>query len=112
MEVGTQTALKRATLEDLARVPGKAELIAGRIDLLMPTGHRPNRIAGEISFSLEIQTRATGRGVAYTDNMGFAVPELSSGRESFSPDVSYHDGPLPPNDMDFVAGPPTLAVEV
>ncbi len=44
--------------------------------------------------------------------MGFAVPELSSGRESFSPDAAYYDGPLPDNDMDFIAGPPTLAVEV
>ena len=50
--------------------------------------------------------------MAYTDNMGFAVPELSSGRESFSPDVSYYLGPLPSNPMWFVQGPPTFAVEV
>jgi Uma2 family endonuclease len=93
-------------------VPGKAELIAGKIVHFMPTGHRPNRVAAVIFVSLEIQTRIAGRGVAYTDNLGFAVPELTSGRESFSPDVSYYDGPLPPDDMDFVAGPPTFAVEV
>ena len=101
-----------ATLDDLYRVEGKAELIAGRIVHLMPTGHRPNQIAGEIFVSLKIHSQATGRGVAYTDNMGFAVPELSSGRESFSPDASYYEGPIPTNDMNFVAGPPTLAVEV
>ena len=56
--------------------------------------------------------RSTGRGDAYTDSMGFAVPELPSGRESFSPDAAYYDGPLPADDMDFVPGPPTLAVEV
>ena len=46
--------------------------------------------------------------MAYTDNMGFAVPELSSGRQSFSPDVSYYLGPLPFNPMRFVEGPPTF----
>jgi Uma2 family endonuclease len=101
-----------ATFDDLARFEGKAELIAGRIVPLMPTGHRPNSIAGEIFVSLKNHTRATGQGVAYTDNMGFAVPELPSGRESFSPDASYYDGPLPVDDMDFIEGPPTFAVEV
>ena len=43
---------------------------------------------------------------------GFAVPELPSGRESFSPDASYYDGPLPADDMDYVQGAPTFAVEV
>jgi len=84
-----------ATLGDLARVEGKAELIAG-----------------EIFLSLKAHTRATGRGVAYTDNIGFAVPELASGRESFSPDASYYVGPLPGDDMDFIPGPPTFAAEV
>ncbi|MEO6808645.1 MAG: Uma2 family endonuclease [Isosphaeraceae bacterium] len=112
MGAWTPTAAGRATLADLARTPGKAELIDGRIVPLMPTGHRPNWIAGEIFFSLKNHTRATGRGVAYTDNMGFAVTRLASGRESFSPDVSYYDGPLPADDMDFVAGSPTFAVEV
>lgn len=54
----------------------------------------------------------TGQGTAYTDNMGFVVPELSSGRESFSPDASFSSHPPPPDDMDFVHGPPTFAVEV
>jgi len=78
----------------------------------MPTGHRPNRVAARIFRSLDDYAEAIGRGVAYTDNMGFVVPELSSGRQSFSPDASYYLGRLPSDDMDFVAGPPTLAVEV
>ncbi len=101
-----------ATLDDLHRFEGKAELIAGRIVPLMPTGHRPNAIAGEIFISLRMHARASGQGVAHTDNMGFAVPELPSGRESFSPDASYHLGPLPADEMDFVEGSPTFAVEV
>jgi Uma2 family endonuclease len=103
---------KKATLADLARVPGKAELIGGRIVHFMPTGYRPNRIAGLIFVSLETHTHATGRGESFTDNVGFAVPELPSGRESFSPDVSYYEGPPPSDEMDFVPGPPTFAVEV
>jgi Uma2 family endonuclease len=101
-----------ATLDDLRRVTEKAELIAGRIVYFMPTGHKPNRVAARIYRSLDDHAAATAHGVAYTDNMGFAVPELSSGRQSFSPDVSYYDGPLPHDEMDFVDGPPTLAVEV
>ena len=102
----------KATLDDLHRVEGKAELISGRIVHLIPTGYKPNRVAGVIYRSLDDHAMAAGRGVAFTDNMGFAVPELSSGRQSFSPDSSYYIGPLPQDDMDFVEGPPTLAVEV
>jgi Uma2 family endonuclease len=102
----------KATLDDLYRVEGKAELISGRIVHLMPTGFKPNRVAGLIYRSLDDHTETTGLGFAFTDNMGFAVPELSSGRQSFSPDTSYYIGPLPKDDMDFVEGPPTLAVEV
>jgi Uma2 family endonuclease len=101
-----------ATLEDLYRHDGQAELIAGRIVPLRPTGYRPNWIAAEIFVSLRAHARATGRGVAFTNNIGFAVPELSSGRETFSPDASYDNGPLPANEMNFVPGTPTFAVEV
>jgi Uma2 family endonuclease len=101
-----------ATPEDLRRVGGKAELIAGRIVHLMPTGFRPGQIGGRIYRSLDDHVERTGRGVALPDNVGFVVPELSSGRQSFSPGVSYFLGPLPSDDMDFLAEPPTLAVEV
>ncbi len=112
MSVMPSTTFRRATLEDLAKVPGKAELIGGRIVEFMATGYRPSLIAGEIFTGLRSHSHSTGRGVALTDNIGFAVPELPSGRESFSPDASYYDGPLPSDEMDFVPGPPTLAVEV
>jgi Uma2 family endonuclease len=78
----------------------------------MPTGRRPNRVAGRIYRSLDDHAQATGVGEAYTDNMGFAVPILPSGRESFSPDASYYVGPFPANEMRFLEGPPTFAVEV
>ena len=102
----------RATLADLARTPGKAELIGGRIVPLMPTGLRPNIVAGRIFRRLADHVDGSGRGVALTDNMGFAIPTLPSGRESFAPDVSYFGGPFSTGDMRFIQGPPTLAVEV
>ena len=101
-----------ATLGELYRVEGKAELIGGRIVPIMPTGRRPNLVAGRIYRSLAVYVDVLGRGEVYTDNIGFTVPELSSGRQSFSPDVSYYLGPLPSNAMRFVEGPPTFAVEV
>ena len=102
----------RASVDDLYAHKDKAELIGGRIVPLMATGRKPNRVAGRIFKSLDDHAEATGRGEAYTDNMGFIVPELNSGRESFSPDASYYDGPFPANEMRFIAGPPTFAVEV
>lgn len=109
MSSRTQVA---ATIDDLARVKDKAELIAGRIVYLMPTGRKPNRVAFKIARNLDDFAEATGNGEAYTDNIGFAVPTLSSGRESFSPDASFFRGPFPVDEMRFLEGPPTFAIEV
>ena len=109
MSSSTQTA---ATLDDLYRFDGKAELIDGRILPLMATGRRPSRVASRIFRSLDDYAQAIGRGEAYNDNTGFAIPILNSGRESFSPDASYFLGPFPANEMRFLVGPPVFAVEV
>jgi Uma2 family endonuclease len=101
-----------ATVDDLYRVEGKAELINGRIVPLMATGRKPNRVAFRIARSLDDHAEATGQGEAYTHNMGFTVTPLTSGRESFSPDASYFLGPFPGNVMRFLVGAPVLAVEV
>src|SRR6266478_3558112 len=103
---------RRATLADLYNEPGKAELIGGRIVKFMATGYKPNRVAFRICRSLDDYARQTGVGEAFTDNMGFAVKELTSGRESFSPDAAYYKGELPKNPMWFIEGSPTFAVEV
>jgi Uma2 family endonuclease len=102
----------RATLDDLYREEGKAELIGGRIVRYMASGDLPTDVANNIFVSLRLHVRATRRGVAKADGVGYAVPELPSGRESFSPDASYYDGPRPANRMRFIEGPPTFAVEV
>jgi Uma2 family endonuclease len=101
----------RATLDDLYRTEGKAELIAGRIEQ-MASGHLPGVVAENIFVDLRAFTKTTGKGKAHADGVGYTVPELPSGRESFSPDASYYDGPLPTNVMRFIEGPPTCAIEV
>lgn len=102
-----------ATLDDLARVDGKAELIAGRIVPLMSTGRVPSRIAKRVLRSLDDYERQRQIGESFGDNVGYAIrPPLPSGRESFSPDVSYYIGSSPYDDAGFIDDPPTLAVEV
>jgi Uma2 family endonuclease len=104
-------AVTRATLADLARVKGKAELIAGVVVPQMPTGHRPGLVAGRIFRRLADYADTAG-GFAYGDNVGFAVAPLSTDRESFSPDAAYYTGAPPADEMRFVPGAPTFAVEV
>jgi Uma2 family endonuclease len=102
-----------ATLDDLYKVEGKAELVGGRIIHYVASGHEPSIIALELAIRLREYAKLTGIGVAYGDGIGFAmVPPLSSSRQSFSPDASYYTGPLPKNRMRFVEGAPVFAIEV
>jgi Uma2 family endonuclease len=103
--VSTKT---RATIEDLYRVEGKAELVNGEIVRRPPTGDDPGRASLEIAMRLHTHTRQTGRGRAYADGVGFHV-NLPH-RESFSPDAAYHVGP--PMGMRFPEGAPVFAVEI
>lgn len=105
-------AAVRATFADLAKVDGKAELIDGRMVAIMPAGYRPGIIAQRLLRRLAEHADLLGQGVAFGDNIGFAVPELSTGRESFSPDAAYYTGPPPADAMRFVPNPPDFAVEV
>ena len=102
----------RATLEDLCEIEGQAELIAGKIVCHAANGWKPGRIAFAIARHLDDYAETAGQGEAYTGTIVFAVPRLSSGRESFSPDASYYRGPFGANDMRFIEGPPTFAAEV
>ena len=105
------TTTTRATVDDLLRVDGKAELIDGRVIKSRPTGRRPNRVAGNSYLSLRAVEDTVG-GEAYTANVGYVVPRLASGRVSFSPDASFFGGPFSETPMRFLQGPPLLAVEV
>jgi len=101
-----------ATLDDLYPVDGKAELIGGRIVRSMPSGDAPSSAAFEIAVSLRDHAKRTNSGSAY-DGVGYALRRpLPNGRQSFSPDASYHTGPRPRNRMRLIDGPPVFAVEV
>ena len=103
---------QRATLNDLIKVKGKSELIGGRIVTYMASGFLPGMIAVNILIALRAYVRAQGLGHVTADNVGYAVDELHSGRESFCPDVGFFTGPPPANAMRFVDGSPAFAVEV
>lgn len=98
----------RATIEDLYKVEGKAELVNGEIVCMSPTGGRPGIAGGEIFASLREYARRTGQGRAFPDGVGFQV-HLPH-RESFSPDAAWYVGPAP--DMRFPQGAPVFAVEI
>jgi Uma2 family endonuclease len=98
----------RATIEDLYKVEGKAELVNGEIVYIAPTGHRPGRAGGKIYRRLADHEDRVGGGIAFPDNVGFRV-NLPH-RESFSPDVAWYTGPE--TGMRFCEGAPILAVEV
>jgi Uma2 family endonuclease len=97
-----------ATIEDLYKVDGKAELVNGEIVHMSPTGGKPSLAAREIAFSLRDYERRTKSGYAVTDNAAFRV-NLPN-RKSFSPDAAFYTGGEPT--MKFFEGAPVFAVEV
>ncbi|HYP39464.1 MAG TPA: Uma2 family endonuclease [Chloroflexia bacterium] len=100
-----------ATIEDLYRVPGKAELVNGEIVLMSPTGDTPSRAGLRISRSLLDYEDRTQLGRAYPDNSAFVV-DLPH-RKSFSPDAAFYTGEVPKGvNMKFVVGAPIFAAEV
>ena len=102
-----------ATLDDLMKVDGKAELIGGRIVPIMPSGFLPGRVARRITRSLEDYVAAGRTGEPVADNVGYGFDSaLPSGRQSLSPDASLYVGPLPSNLMKFIKGHPLFAAEV
>jgi Uma2 family endonuclease len=103
--VNTKTG---ATIEDLYKVEGKAELVHGEIVEMPPAGDEPNRAGFNVAISLHEYEKRTGSGRVYTDGAGFHV-NLPH-REAFSPDAAYHIGPR--TGMRFLEGAPIFAVEI
>jgi Uma2 family endonuclease len=96
-----------ATIEDLYKVEGKAELVNGEIVHMSPTGLLPHFAARQITRSLALYEEATGTGYAIGGNTAFVV-NLPH-RKSFSPDAAFYAGKLT---MKFGEGAPIFAVEV
>lgn len=97
-----------ATIEDLYKVDGKAELVNGEIVHMSPTGSRPGYAGDEIFVSLHEYSKRTKTGRAVGDNKAFRV-ELPH-RKSFSPDAAFHVGA--DTGMKFYDIAPVFAVEV
>jgi Uma2 family endonuclease len=97
-----------ATIEDLYKVEGKAELVNGEIVEMPLTGYLPHYAAMEIMISLRSYAKRAGTGYAIGDNVGFIV-NLPH-RKSFCPDAAFYIGSNP--GMKFFDGAPVFAVEV
>src|SRR6266568_2404767 len=97
-----------ATIEDLYRVPGKAEIVNGKLVLMSPVGAAPGYAGDEVLFSLRNYARSANVGRAVGDNKAFVV-DLPN-RKSFSPSAAFYTGP--DTGMKFFAGAPVFAVEV
>jgi Uma2 family endonuclease len=102
------TTKAEATIDDLYRVPGKAEIVNGELVLMSPTGNEPGYAGDALLVSLWDHARRTKSGQAVGDNEGFRV-NLPH-RKSFSPDAAYYTGPR--TGMKFFEGSPVFAVEV
>jgi len=96
-----------ATIEDLYKVEGKAELVNGEIVLMAGTGGLPHYAALEITMSLMAYQKTIKKGYAIADNAVFVV-NLPH-RKSFSPDAGFYIGEIT---MKFFQGAPVFAVEV
>ncbi|HEY3582156.1 MAG TPA: Uma2 family endonuclease [Pyrinomonadaceae bacterium] len=96
-----------ATVEDLYKVRGKAEIVNGRILHLSPSGGLPSYAAWQITMSLRLYEKASRRGYAIGGNVAFVV-DLPH-RKSFCPDAAFYTGKLT---MEFGDGAPIFTVEV
>jgi Uma2 family endonuclease len=106
MSIAADT-LTEQLIADLYKVPGKAEIVGGRIVMMSPTGDMPNSASIAIVVRLREYAKQHG-GWAYADNAAFLV-DLPN-RKSFSPDVAYYTGPRAR--MKFLPQAPVFAVEV
>lgn len=97
---------REATVEDLYRVEGKAEIVDGRLVVMSPTGDMPGTAAANILVSLKLFQRSQGGGRAFGDNVGFVVDR----RRSLSPDAAFYTGPR--SGGKYLDGAPAFAVEV
>jgi Uma2 family endonuclease len=101
-----------ATLEDLAQVEGRAELVGGCIVQIPFSTIRKGRIEGRLLVSLNDYGDETGNGEAFTGGVAYVVNIPGSNRRTFSSDISFHSGPFPANPMAFIEGAPTFAIEI
>jgi Uma2 family endonuclease len=105
MSIATDPTTEQLVAE-LYKIPGKAEIVGGRIVYMSPTGRTPGRAAYKICRSLEAEEARLG-GYAYPDNVAFLV-DLPH-RKSFAPDAAFS---TEPPTMAFGKRAPEFAAEV
>ena len=98
----------QTTIQDLYKVPEKAEIVNGELQIMSPTGGAPGYAGDEIFAALRAYAKRKKKGRAVSDNKAFRV-NLPN-RASFSPDAAFYSGPDP--GMKFYEGAPIFAVEV
>jgi Uma2 family endonuclease len=99
-----------ATIDDLYREEGKAELVNGEIVRMSPAGRGHGRAAAMILGSLLAREKSHQLpGTSFGDGVGFLC-NLPN-RQSFSPDVAYYTGPVSGSE-DFLPQAPDFAAEV
>lgn len=97
-----------ATVEDLYRVDGKAELVGGKLVLIPLTGGLHGFAVMGIAASLHEYSRRTKAGYAFGDSVGFLV--RLPNRRSFAPDAAF--AKVDRLTAKFIEGAPLFAVEV
>jgi Uma2 family endonuclease len=97
-----------ATIDDLYKVEGKAELVNGELVHMPLTGALPGYAGDEIYSSLRNYSKRMKFGRAFSDSKAFVV-NLPH-RRSFSPDAGFYVGP--DSGMKFYQGAPVFAAEV
>jgi len=97
--------LHPASVDDLERIAGKAEIVNGKLVLISPTSGYHGMAGLNIAASLKVHQRQYGGGVAFGDKVGFVV----SPTRSFSPDAAWFVGP---QGKRFLEAAPALAVEI
>lgn len=95
-----------ATIADLERVSGKAEIVNGKLVLMSPTSDDHNTAALNIGTSLKLYQRARGGGRPYTDNGSF----IFSPKRTVSPDAAWYVGPR--SGSKYLTGAPLFAAEI
>src|SRR5262245_22004100 len=97
-----------ATVDDLYRAEGKAELVDGGIVRMRLGGCNYGIAKGNVLVSLHDYAKRVGEGIAFGSTVVFLC-DLPN-RRSFSPDCSYFIGPRA--GKDFLPQVPIFAVEV
>ncbi len=99
---------REATIEDLALIKGKAEIVNGKIITFPLHTIKTGEFLGNLFASLWEYGKSTKKGRAFGSTQGFLC-DLPH-RKSFCPDGGFYTGPH--SGMKFSPEPPIFAVEV